>query len=93
MHSLTSLTDLTQALTEIFWRRFASEVAPAIFNRTGVSVMIGEADVWGTDGPPFDLPQWLKAAVPDYPLPLTVEVWGGHTLERNGGFGCVGMDA
>ena len=55
--------------------------------------MIGEADVWGTDGPPFDLPQWLKAAVPDYPLPLTVEVWGGHTLERNGGFGCVGMDA
>jgi hypothetical protein len=37
----------------------------------------------GTDGPPFALPQWLKAAVPDYPLPLMVEVWGGYTLDRS----------
>jgi N-acetyl-beta-hexosaminidase len=72
-----------QGLTKIFWRRFASEVAPAVYNRTGVAVMIGEADVWGTDGPPFELPQWLAAAVPDYPLPLMVEVWGGYTLNRN----------
>lgn len=72
-----------QAVTEVFWRRFAAEVAPAVFNRTGVAVMIGEADVWGTDGPPFALPEWLRAAAPDYPLPLTVEVWGGHTLVQN----------
>ena len=66
-----------------FWKRFASEVAPAVYNQTGVAMMIGEADVWGTDGPPFELPQWLAAAVPSYPLPLTVEVWGGYTLARN----------
>ena len=72
-----------QALTEVFWRRFATEVAPEVFKRTGVAVMIGEADVWGTDGPPYELPQWLAQAVPGYPLPLTVEVWGGYTLDQN----------
>ena len=45
--------------------------------------MIGEANVRGADGPPFDFPQWLAAAVPGYPLPLTVEVWGGNTLDRS----------
>ena len=54
-----------------------------MFKRTGVAVMIGEADVWGTDGPPYELPQWLAQAVPGYPLPLTVEVWGGYTLDQN----------
>jgi hexosaminidase len=72
-----------QSVTKLFWQRFAREVAPAVFNRTGVAMMIGEADVFGTDGPPFALPQWLRAASPDYPLPLTVEVWGGQTLARN----------
>ena len=71
-----------QAVTEMFWRRFAAEVAPVVFNRTAVAVMIGEADVWGTDGPPFDFPQWLANASPTYPLPLTVEVWGHYTLDR-----------
>ena len=45
--------------------------------------MIGEANVFGTNGPPFDFPQWLKAAAPEYPLPLTVEVWGPTTLLPN----------
>jgi hexosaminidase len=72
-----------QGLTEVFWKRFAKEVAPAVFNRTNTSMMIGEANVDGTDGPPFALPTWLQQAMPTYPLPLTVEVWGGHTLERN----------
>jgi hypothetical protein len=45
--------------------------------------MIGEADVFGTDGPPYDLPEWLRAASPGYPLPLLAEVWGGHSLERS----------
>ena len=72
-----------QTLTEVFWKRFASQVAPAVRNRTGASVMIGEADVWGTDGPPFEFPAWLRAADTDYPLPLLVEVWGGSTLARS----------
>jgi hexosaminidase len=72
-----------QALTVHFWRRFATEVAPAVFNKTGAAVMIGEANVFGTDGPPFEFPQWLAAASPGYPLPLLVEVWGGFTLDRS----------
>ena len=36
-----------QGLTRMFWKRFATEVAPVVFNRTGVAIMIGQADVRG----------------------------------------------
>ena len=32
-----------QGLTRMFWKRFATEVAPVVFNRTGVAIMIGQS--------------------------------------------------
>jgi N-acetyl-beta-hexosaminidase len=32
-----------QGLTQMFWQRFAREVAPTVYRRTGVAMMIGEA--------------------------------------------------
>jgi N-acetyl-beta-hexosaminidase len=66
-----------QSLTIYFWRRFATEVAPAVFNATGVAVMVGAGDVDAHFGPPFEMPTWFPEG---YPLPLTVEVWGANTL-------------